>query len=88
MLGNSSAVHVLYRDVLGVKDIDYQQKLITIQFSDLDLTHCSGEIPLEEGILQLKWDRSGDTVSYQLGAPADYQVQILDSPELKITKDL
>ncbi|MDR0844551.1 MAG: hypothetical protein LBN71_04960, partial [Tannerella sp.] len=51
--------HVLYRDVLGVRNIDYTNKKITIRFTDLLLDRCKGRIPIEDKFVELEWTRSG-----------------------------
>ncbi|MDR2470048.1 MAG: hypothetical protein LBD27_06165, partial [Tannerella sp.] len=38
--------HVLYRDILGVSNIDYKAKTVTIRFTDILLDRCSGSIPV------------------------------------------
>jgi alpha-L-rhamnosidase len=68
--------HVLYRDVLGLSDIDYLNKKITIRFTDLDLDHCCGSIPVEEELIRFTWERVNDRIEYQLHTPAGYEVTI------------
>jgi len=77
--------HVLYRDVLGVSNIDYLNKEIVIRFADIDLEHCSGSIPVEEEVISLEWSRSGDEIRYQLQAPAGYKVKIDNRSTARIT---
>jgi alpha-L-rhamnosidase len=68
--------HVLYRDVLGIRHIDYIRKEITVCFHDLPLDRCSGAIPIGEELLELKWERSGDRITYSLSAPKAYRIKI------------
>lgn len=69
--------HVLYRDVLGVRRIDYQNKEVTIRFSDLSLPRCSGTIPIgTDGLLSLSWQRNGNTITYTLTLPDGYRAHI------------
>ena len=44
--------HVLYRDVLGISKIDYLDKKIVLRFTDLDLEHCNGSIPVEGEVIR------------------------------------
>jgi alpha-L-rhamnosidase len=68
--------HVLYRDVLGISNIDYINKEITIRFTDLVLNSCNGSIPIDEEVVELKWTRSGNQISYSLKMPQNYKVKI------------
>lgn len=82
----SHIVHVLYRDVLGVRNIDYVRKKITIHFSDLDLASCSGQIPIAGQLLQLRWKREEDRLLYQLETPGDFEVEIRKGPGVSVVE--
>jgi alpha-L-rhamnosidase len=77
--------HVLYRDVLGVSDIDYIKKEITVRFTDIILDSCSGSIPVDEDFIGLQWKRTGNTITYSLKMPAGFTAKIenLSSAHLK-----
>ncbi|WP_423126711.1 hypothetical protein [Gaoshiqia sp. Z1-71] len=77
--------HILYRDILGISEIDYLNKEVTIRFSDLDLNECRGTIPLDDQALELSWKRSGNEISYSLKVPGAYRVKVenLSAYELK-----
>ena len=68
--------HVLYRDILGVSQIDYLQKVITIQFTDILLNECSGSIPIGDSSVVVKWKRFGNTIRYTAKAPAGFKLKI------------
>jgi alpha-L-rhamnosidase len=68
--------HVLYRDVLGISNIDYVKKEITIRFTDIVLDRCSGSIPTGDDLIELQWSRSGNTIEYSLKVPKNYKVNI------------
>ncbi len=68
--------HVLYRDVLGIKEIDYENKSITIRFTDLPLEWCEGSIPIGDALINLKWSRKDKTIEYSLQTPAGFKVNI------------
>ena len=70
----SHIAHVLYRDVLGVRNIDRVKKTIELRFPDVPLEHCSGEIPLEDGVLKVSWKKDGGKLSYHHEAPEGYIV--------------
>ena len=75
--GSSSFVgHLLYRGVLGISHIDYVKKEITIRFPDIDLDSCSGSIPIGKEKVTLRWQRSGETITYSLKTPRGYKVKI------------
>jgi alpha-L-rhamnosidase len=76
--------HILYRDILGVSQIDYLKKEITVRFVDIDLSECQGIIPINESSFELKWKRSGNQIIYSIKAPYDYKVKVenLSSSEL------
>jgi alpha-L-rhamnosidase len=76
--------HILYRDILGVSQIDYLKKEITVRFSDVDLTECQGVIPINESSFELKWKRTGNQILYSIKAPHGYKMKVenLSSSEL------
>lgn len=78
--------HVLYRDVLGVSNIDYINKEIVIRFSDIDLQYCKGTIPVEEEVINLEWRRTGNEIQYKLQTPVGYKVHIDNRSSAKLTK--
>ena len=78
----SHIAHVLYRDVLGVRNIDRVKKTIELRFLDVPLEHCSGEIPLEDGVLKVSWKKIGGKLSYHYEAPKGYTVSVqADGPD-------
>jgi alpha-L-rhamnosidase len=77
--------HVLYRDVLGVGNIDYVDREITVRFSDIALDQCGGTIPVGDEIVSLTWKRTGDNIVYSLQTPAGYKVRIENRSTAKIT---
>ncbi|WP_298653369.1 hypothetical protein [uncultured Proteiniphilum sp.] len=68
--------HVLYRDVLGIKEIDYVNKNITVRFTDLALEQCNGSIPVGDEVINLEWIRSNNTIRYALQVPTGYSIHI------------
>lgn len=71
--------HLLYRDVLGIKEIDYLNKNITIRFTDLALEKCKGTIPISDEVINLEWTRSNNTIHYSLTIPTGYTAEIENS---------
>ncbi|HWS00868.1 MAG TPA: hypothetical protein VN249_09655, partial [Prolixibacteraceae bacterium] len=78
--------HVLYRDVLGISKIDYLAKIVTLTFSDTGLEQCSGAIPVDDGAVDLKWERSGDQIHYSIKVPSGYQVKVVNAGSSALVK--
>jgi alpha-L-rhamnosidase len=66
--------HVLYRDILGINNIDYVNKTITIRFSDIPVDNCSGSIPIGNDYVALKWVRDGNSINYSLKSPSGFRI--------------
>jgi alpha-L-rhamnosidase len=81
----SHVVHVLYRDVLGIADINVQKKEVVLQFSDLQLESCKGQIPVGDGEVRMEWRREGKTIRYRCTVPDQYTIRIMNQdPQLQI----
>lgn len=78
--------HVLYRDILGISQIDYLKKVITIQFTNIDLNECSGVIPVGESSVELHWKRNGNKISYWVKLPPGYVLKIENSSSSELIK--
>jgi alpha-L-rhamnosidase len=74
----SHIVHTLYRDVLGVRSIDRVGRKATIQFNDVPLEFCEGDIPTPDGIVHLRWQVKGRRIEYELCLPPGYQATIVN----------
>lgn len=81
--------HVLYRDILGISQINYLRKEVTIRFTDIDLNECSGIIPIEDETVELKWKHMGNQIHYSVKIPEGYRLKIenLSSSELLKTEN-
>lgn len=80
----SHTVHVLYRDVLGIYNVDVMGKKITLQFSDLDLSSCRGQIPVGDELVVLQWERDGDSILYHIEVPTQYKIEIKNLSGLEL----
>lgn len=78
--------HVLYRDVLGVKQVDYIGKEVNIRFSDIDLDECNAVIPVDEGSVEVKWKRINNQIRYSVKAPPDYKVKVENASLSKLMR--
>lgn len=72
----SFIAYVLYRDVLGIKEIDRVNNNITVRFTDLDLEQCNGSIPIGDEVVKLEWTRADNVIQYKIEAPAHFKVNI------------
>lgn len=72
----SHIIHVLYRDVLGIYQIDTINKIVKLRFSDVKLDWCEGIIPTVDGNIKLNWKKEGNKILYQVNVPAGYKMII------------
>jgi alpha-L-rhamnosidase len=68
-------VHVLFRDVLGLQEVDTVNKTIQLRFTDSRLDWCEGRVPSATGPVELRWRKEGDKRIYQVTAPAGYTIK-------------
>ncbi len=73
----SHVVHVLYRDVLGIADVDQVNKIVRFQMSDVGLDFCKGQIPLGKELVKFEWKKTGDEIKYEYDVPEGYEVEII-----------
>lgn len=55
----SHAAVVLRRDLLGLREIDYQAKTVTFAMPAHPLEHCRGSFPTADGDITVEWKRDG-----------------------------
>lgn len=72
----SHIVNVLYRDVLGLHEIDTVHKAVRVRFPDVNLSWCEGSVPVSDGRITLAWRQEGPKKLYRFAAPAGYQTVI------------
>ena len=72
----SHIVHTLYRDVLGLYQVDRLNKRVRVRLGDAPLDWCEGSLLTPEGPVALRWDRRQGKITYRLKAPAGYQVTV------------
>lgn len=74
----SIAAVYLYRDILGVRDVDYLGKCVTLRPpKDVPLDWCEGVVPLSErAVAEISWRRRPDGgVSVATRLPEDWRVR-------------
>jgi alpha-L-rhamnosidase len=69
------AVHLLYRDVLGLRSVDTVDKKVRVRFANLDLAWCEGRLPTPDGSVRLRWEKRGVELVYSIEVPAGYTVE-------------
>lgn len=84
---SSYAAVLLLKDILGVKKIDYADRRIVVVFSDLPLTTCKGTIPVGGGLIELRWWKTGDAITYTLKVPPSFSVNIVNHSALKLIRN-
>jgi len=80
----SHIVNVLYRDVLGLYQVDWVKKQVHLRFTDTELNSCEGRVPVPEGAVSLRWKKQGVKLAYQLDVPAGYTVAIENKSDLPL----
>ncbi|MDD5705024.1 MAG: hypothetical protein PHR35_03805 [Kiritimatiellae bacterium] len=70
----SHVAHILFRDVLGVWEVDTVKRTLRLRFPDLDLGRCEGRIPTPDGFIRVGWCREGGELATEVQAPAGYRV--------------
>jgi alpha-L-rhamnosidase len=68
-------VHVLYRDVLGLQEVDVVSKRVQLRFTDSRLDWCEGRLPTVDGPVELRWRKEDGKRVYQVTAPAGYTIK-------------
>jgi alpha-L-rhamnosidase len=80
----SNIVTALYRDILGLYQVDTVRKAIHVRFTPLSLQWCEGRIPTPEGFVFLRWNKTPDSLTYQLDVPAGYSIHVENPGRLKL----
>jgi alpha-L-rhamnosidase len=69
-------VHVLYRDVLGLRAVDTVNKRVDVRFADTGLEWCQGSMPTPDGLVSLSWQKDGEQLNYTISVPSGYAIDI------------
>ena len=73
--GSYIVVH-LYRDVLGISEVDNVNKVVSLRFSPSSISSCEGRIPTPSGFVFLKWSKNSGAITYQCDVPAGYRLKV------------
>jgi alpha-L-rhamnosidase len=82
----SHIIHTLYRDVLGVRELDRVGKKLRLRFSPLKLEWCEGAMPTPQGNVSISWRKKGNVIEYALSVPDGYVTEIENSSGLELRK--
>ena len=77
---------VCYRDLLGVRSIDYDQKCIELTIPRCRLTGCRGRIPVGGSFFEEIWEKDGDRIVFDYRAPEKYTVRVRSLDGLETVK--
>src|SRR5262249_50520056 len=69
-------VTTLYRDVLGLYDVDYVNRKVRLRFTPVSLGWAGVRVPTSDGLIQLRWEKTAEGIVYQIDVPAGYQVEV------------
>lgn len=72
----SHVERLLYRDVLGIREIDYVGRKVVVGFADVPLDHCSGSMPAGDSEVSVVWRKDGDVFRYGICAPEAFEVVV------------
>jgi len=72
----SHVVHVLYRGILGIYDVDTEEKVVQLRFCTMRLDACEGSRPVPGGRVSLSWWKEDNRIAYHVNAPAGYRIEI------------
>ncbi len=82
----SHTAHVLFRDVLGVYQVNPRDRVVTLRFTDVDLTWCEGRRPVQGGAIFVRWWKDGDKVCYRVDVPAGYTVDVQNAGKRELVR--
>ena len=82
----ANIVTALYRDILGLYQVDTVRKAVHVRFTPLSLEWCEGRIPTPEGFVFMRWNKSSDSLTYQLDVPAGYSVHVKNLAKIELVQ--
>jgi alpha-L-rhamnosidase len=80
----SHAVKILYRDVLGLYEIDAIQKKVLVRLADSNLEWCEGRVPVGDGTVSLRWWKQQGRLHCRLDAPAGWTSALENHTQLPL----
>lgn len=80
----SHICHALYRNVLGIRELDRVNRRVLLRFEKLKLSWCEGRVPVEGGAVSVRWRKKGKVLQYAYEVPSGYEVQVENKSGLKL----
>ncbi len=71
----SHVAHSFYRDILGVRAIDTQKKIVRLNIADVGLAWCEGRLLSPHGPINIRWRKDGDQTICRADVPAGYTLE-------------
>ncbi len=72
----SHIVHWLHRNVLGVAEVDVAEKRVVLRFETDGPAWCEADVPIGDGALRIRVERTGGVVRFRATAPDGYALTI------------
>jgi alpha-L-rhamnosidase len=80
-------VHLLYRDVLGLWQVDSLNKVVQLRFTDSKLEWCEGGMPTAHGLVALRWRKEKAKLVYEITVPAGYSIRMENRTSLELVRE-
>lgn len=80
----SHIAHVLYRDVLGAREVDLPGKRVLYRIPDVRLERCEGSIPTPDGPIRLSWRRGAEGVEHSFDVPSGWTIRVENASGLPL----
>lgn len=75
----SHVCRALYRDALGVRELDPVNRRIRLRLAESKLTWCRGRIPTPDGPVSVSWRKDGAKVRWNATYPAGWTIEAKDA---------
>jgi alpha-L-rhamnosidase len=82
----SHIIHWLYKNVLGISNIDLLNKTISLRFEASNSQWCEGKVPISNGYLSVKWWREDNTVFYNVELPGGFKLEVENMTGLHLVR--
>ncbi len=80
----SYVVYWLYKNILGIRNIDTKNKKITLCFNDININKCEGTIPVLDDSIEMKWWKEKGDLYYEIKVPSGYKLEVENNTSLNI----
>ncbi|MBN1506542.1 MAG: hypothetical protein JW955_06840 [Sedimentisphaerales bacterium] len=77
----SHVAHSFYRDILGVRQVDTQSKVVRLKIADVGLDWCGGTLLTPDGPVDVRWWKESSKITRRVDVPAGYVLRDENSVE-------